>query len=346
MTYKPKESVPAVPPDVKTLLEHLDVYATLLGDGEQAFAYRFKPVVEGLDQFVIRIPKMPDPKNPNGEKIPRDMAADLLASTALIPAPRVVSKIHIGNRLMELNLPVTRIKKKGDLSTHAHRPAVLLFQEGINLEKIANLKEETYKQDREFRSQPGVFGGVESMIDMVNIIRNVVDEKGFNPYVRMFKKAYALGFAGLQVDIMMRNILFSKENMTLRLCDQENKFLEKPITTEKEASDAVANAGYKHFQEFDWDKKIKACGQPLPPELKQKYEESKTYMAELLSDAHRQAMIEGPERDLPDGSNLPAIPKRIEFAAVKNTRAVKLTDPPRVLVEQLRNIVKQADITR
>ena len=151
---------------------------------------------------------------------------------------------------------------------------------------------------------------------------------------------------GLEADVYLRNILFSKEHMTLRMCDQENRFLKKPITTENQAQEALFKVGYNHFKEFDWDPELKECGQPLPPDLQKKYDESKVYIKNLLTEAYDKTLIQGPERDFPDGSNLPTIPRRIEFAAVENTHVVSLRDPPKVLVEQLRHIVKQADITR
>ncbi len=342
-----KQQLPDVPPDIDTLFSNLNRYAHKIGEGNQAEAFQFYPFLPGFDKFVIRIPKLKE-KDESGKETPAAVTFKKLlhSSTSLTPASHIVSKIHIGNRLMELDSPIP--DKEDPLKAESGRISIHLFQEGQNLEKWQQNVYEMYDVDhRQF--EPDTWQRVRASIDTINTIKEVVETKGFNPYVRMFKKAYALGWEGLEADIHLRNILYSKEKMTLRMVDQENRFLpeKKQITNEKQAQERLFLIGYEHLKEFDWRRELKEYKCPLPPELQKQYDDALGYIKGLLTEAYEEAKGTAPNRDLEDdGSGMFPIPRRITYAKVDSAQGVSLKKPPHTLLEQLNHIVKTADITR
>lgn len=373
MTHTHNNLTPA-PETVKELFANIDRYADNIGEGKQAVAYRFKHIegLEGLRNFVIRVPKSCLLKR------------DLEASTSLTPASRIVSKIHIGNRLMEMDHPIDHshlgTNNKGEyintegwtLSDPNERISISLFQEGNRLGK-----EWTCRQQINMMDHPDDFlaySEVRATIDMVNMIKELVAEKGFNPYTRMFKKAYALIRIGLEPDISFNNILYSPKNKTMRMVDQENKVLKKPIESEAEAQALLKEVADTHFTEFycakalgllaggiedpnDGSKAIlpekykhltnlQLAKKFLPPKLYKEYSSALGDILSLLQKAGKEAIRTDAGRDDPDGSGLPTIPRKIEFAQVDSSHAVALEQPPKVLLLQLQRIVQTADITR
>ena len=345
--YKSATNLPSIPTDIESLLNNLNVYAHKIGEGNQAEAFQFYPFLPGFDKYVIRIPKLKE-KDGEGKEFSASelFKRTLLSSTSLIPASHIVSKIHIGNRLMELESPLPR--KEDPLKAESGRISIHLFQQGENLEKWQQNVYEMYDVDHR-QHEPDTWQRVRAAIDTINTIKTVVETKGFNPYVRMFKKAYALGWEGLEADIHLRNILYSKQKMTLRMVDQENRFLpeNKKVTNEKQAQERLYLIGYEHLKEFDWRRELEEYKCPLPSDLQKQYDDAYKYMKGLLTEAYEEAKGTAPNRDMEDdGSGMFPIPRRITYAKVDSAQAVSLKSPPKALLEQLNHIVEAADICR
>ena len=342
MTSEEENENKDIPIAPEALLENLEKYARPVGDGGQARAYRFLPIVEGLDDFVIRIPNS------------RDLKKDLKSSTFLTPTNRLVSRIHIGNRLAEFDNPIDTSQYHMTAEGHwadqdnnividpEERITIHYFQHGEPLIKMQYSQRDLYFED--CRDALGnrlsiTQARVRATIDVINTILNVSEHNNENPYVRMFRKAYPLPFIGLKADIFLRNILYSKERMTIRMVDQENQ-PGHVLTTEPEADEALRQAAADHTAQLEKEG-------PLPPDLQKKYEEAYGKISTLIENGLKQALEKSHTRrvEIAPGKFSTVRPHRIQFVDVSDVKAIDMKhDSLETFVAFLRQLVNKADI--
>lgn len=233
------------------------------------------------------------------------LTRDLLAHSSLVPVSRLVSGIHVGQPLMEL----------------AGHPGVTIHlkQPGTALKQL----------DSEYRGQ--ILSDpieIDSACSHIESILNLqVGAK--NPFVPVLEQVYQMGALGYFHDLQFRNILLDTDAKCLRLVDQVAYPNPHPNTGASEGALELKRSVEQILSQVNGLFKL---AHTVDEEKAMRLKSDIAGLESLIKRAYTQVRQNPPQGD------------RVGFATVTNTSAISLDDPPRVLVERLRQLTQDAAI--
>lgn len=288
------------------------IETTPIGEHGLAEVHEFPEEIDGLSDVLIR-------------RTPRFPISALSHSSSFYPAAKFVSGVHAGQPLMS-------IQGQEGFDILLREPGqTLAAWEEASWQRITTKNPHTDLHTRQ--SIPEVYQRnlIRQYIAFCDLIEAYEKAHG-NPFYKPFDETYQLGRLGLKSDASIGNIMVDEAAQQFSLIDQYTVPRGTSSSLPAPSPELQGNCNLDEFSRF-----FSHHYRPdelIDCELSPQLAERRAYVLSRIV-AGRNAVLQ----DHADGGKT-----RIRFRDVSNVKAVKLSDPPEALIEQVHQLKQLADL--
>lgn len=272
--------------------------------------------IPGLDPYVLRVSHTSDGTGMDGDnsRSPKDTLATLASSTCLTTPAQIATGINLGQQLLHV---------QGDFGDDKPIVGIYLRQPGESLASLRSKYTNRLPQDDTLRTIAG-------HVAMLHDILRGAEQAGRNPFVSILRQEQEIRRLGYTPQLDASNILFDKESGTLRLVDQ----LSHRVANESTLA-AIFNDKAKYYLHD-----LTVFDHYPNPALEVELRQATAAISRLIKYAQRIVATE--QENAANGH--PSKPLFI-MRALPSAQVVRLDDPPAVLIEQLKQLHGQLNLS-